>query len=137
MNKPILAMLAWCVTMLSGCMTVPKPDQDARAAAVEWLALVDAKEYHKAYLDRPARIVAGASEEDFVRYMNGRRAPLGKTISRAFYRVSYSKKLVGSPDGSYGFMTFKTRFEHKAESAERITVSGENGRWQVSGYSIY
>ena len=137
MNRILLALAAFCLVALSGCMTLDQNDASARQAALDWLALVDAGKYHQAYIDRPPRILAASNEENFLRFMQGRRAPFGRAISRAFFRVMPTKHLNGAPDGNYEIIYFKTHFEHKANGYEGVTMTGENGRWQVSGYSIH
>ena len=136
MNRLFFVLFAVALTALSGCVTISPVDHDARMAAVDWLAIVDSGNYEKASNDRPPRILAGSDKDSFLRFMKGRRAPLGKPIGREFQRVTYTKKLVGAPDGNYGIMYFKTKFEHKPGSEERVTVTAETGRWQVSGYSF-
>lgn len=136
MKRYFTMLLALSLSAVSGCVTVSPTDQDARSAAVDWLAIVDAGQYMKAYADRPPRILAGANKEEFLHFMQGRRAPLGKAKSRAFYRVMTTKKLAGAPDGNYEIIYFKSIFEHKTEAIERVTMTGETGRWQVSGYGF-
>lgn len=136
MNRLLLVLSALALATLSGCVTISPVDRDARTAAVDWLAIVDSGNYEKSYNDRPPRILAGGDKDSYIRFMKGRRAPLGQPKSREFQRVTYTKKLSGAPDGNYGIMYFKTKFEHKPSSEERVTVTAETGRWQVSGYSF-
>ena len=137
MKRLFLALLLLVFTVLGGCVTISPSDQDARAAAVDWLALLDAGKYQQAYDERPPRLKSDVFKPNFLATMQSRRAPLGKAKSRAFLRVSYSKTLIGAPDGSYGFIYFKSSFEHKAHGIEKVIVTGETGHWQVSGYNIY
>lgn len=112
-------------------------EKEARAAALEWLALIDAGDYAPAYAMGPARLRAGTTEEQFIRSMEGRRAPFGKVLSRSFIGAAFTRKLTGSPDGSYESILFRTAFEHKSLAAERVIVSRDAGRWRVVDYRLY
>ena len=112
-------------------------EKETRAAALEWLALVDAANYAPAYEMEPARLRASTTQEQFVRSMEGRRAPFGRVLSRSFIGAAFTRKLTGSPDGNYESILFRTAFEHKAVAAERVILSHEAGRWRVVDYRVY
>ena len=112
-------------------------EKETRAAALEWLGLVDAADYGPAYQMEPARLRASTTHEQFVRSMEGRRAPFGRVLSRSFIGAAFTRKLTGSPDGNYESILFRTAFEHKAVAAERVILSHEGGRWRVVDYRLY
>jgi hypothetical protein len=112
-------------------------EQEARAAALHWLQLVDAGDYAQAYGEEPARLRAATTEAQFNRSMEGRRAPFGKVLSRKFIGAAFTKKLTGSPDGRYESILFRTSFEHKAVAAERVILTYESRRWRVVDYRVY
>jgi hypothetical protein len=112
-------------------------EKEVRAAALEWLALVDAGDYAPAYAMEPARLRTAATEEQFIRSMEGRRAPFGRVLSRSFIGAAYTRKLTGSPDGRYESILFRTSFAHKTLAAERVILSYESGRWRVVDYRLY
>jgi hypothetical protein len=74
-------------------------EKETRAAALEWLALVDAGSYSTAYAMEPARLRAATTQEQFIRSMEGRRAPFGRALSRSCIGAAFTRKLTGSPDG--------------------------------------
>lgn len=112
-------------------------EKETRAAALEWLALVDTAKYAAAYELEPARLRAATTLEQFVRSMEGRRAPFGQVLSRSFIGAAFTRKLTGSPDGHYESILFRTSFQHKAVAAERVILSYEAGRWRVVDYRLY
>jgi hypothetical protein len=112
-------------------------EKETHAAALEWLALIDAADYHQAYELEPARLRAAATQEQFIRSMEGRRAPFGRVLSRSFIGAAFTRKLTGSPDGSYESILFRTSFEHKSLAAERVILSHDSGRWRVVDYRLY
>jgi len=147
MRRGIVFAICLCFVLFQGCAiqhSVTKSlaekrtrEKEARAAAMEWLALVDAGDYAPAYAMEPARLRAATTEEQFIRSMEGRRAPFGRVLSRSFIGAAYTRKLTGSPDGRYESILFKTSFEHKKLAAERVILSHESKRWRVVDYRLY
>jgi hypothetical protein len=112
-------------------------EKEARTAAEEWLALIDAADYPAAYAQEPERLRAATTEEQFVRSMEGRRAPFGKMFSRTFIGAAFTRKLTGAPDGRYESILFRTSFAHKTVAAERVILSFESEGWLVVDYRVY
>lgn len=112
-------------------------EKETRAAALEWLSLVDAGNYPAAYAMEPARLRAATTEEQFIRSMEGRRVPFGRVLSRSFIGAAFTRKLSGSPDGKYESILFRTSFENKKLAAERVILSYEAGQWRVVDYRVY
>ena len=112
-------------------------EKEARAAATQWLALIDAADYSAAYALEPERLRAATTPEQFVRSMEARRAPFGKMFSRAFIGAAFTRKLTGAPDGRYESILFRSSFAHKSVAAERVILSFESDRWRVVDYRLY
>jgi hypothetical protein len=112
-------------------------ESEAKSAALKWLALVDASNYPAAYAMEPARLRAATTQEQFVRSMEGRRAPFGRVLSRSFIGAAFTRKLTGSPDGRYESILFRTSFENKKLTAERVILADESGHWRVVDYRLY
>jgi hypothetical protein len=112
-------------------------EKEVRAAAEEWLALIDSAQYPAAYASEPARLRAATTEEQFVRSMEARRQPFGRVLSRKFIGAAFTHKLTGAPDGRYESILFRTSFTHKTVAAERVILSEESGRWRVVDYRLY
>jgi hypothetical protein len=112
-------------------------DEEARRTAVEWVALLDSGAYLKAYRQQPPRILSYGHSDQWLSWMRSRRGPLGRSRSRAFFKVTHSHTLTGAPDGNYELVAFKTSFQRKAQCVELVVLTSETGRWQVSGYKVY
>lgn len=112
-------------------------EKETRTAALHWLQLVDAADYTQAYEEEPARLRASTTEAQFIRSMEGRRAPFGRMQSRTFIGAAFTRKLTGSPDGRYESILFRTSFEHKALAAERVILTHESRQWRVVDYRVY
>ncbi len=112
-------------------------ENEARAAALRWLQLVDTREYGQAYEAEPIRLRASTTEGQFSRSMEGRRAPFGRVLSRKFIGAAFTHKLTGSPDGRYESILFRTSFQHKTLAAERVILTDEAHQWRVVDYRVY
>ena len=103
--------------------------RQAGLVALHWLQLVDAGDYAQAHEEEPARLRASTTEAQFIRSMEGRRAPFGRVLSRKFIGAAFTRKLTGSPDGRYESIPFR-RLEHKALAAERVILTHEARQWR-------
>ncbi|HXM32886.1 MAG TPA: DUF4019 domain-containing protein [Chthoniobacterales bacterium] len=112
-------------------------EKEARTAALEWLGLIDGGDYARAYAEEPARLRAATTEGQFMRSMEGRRAPFGRVLSRKFIGAAFTSKLTGSPDGRYESILFRTSFEHKKLAAERVILTHEGDQWRIVDYRVY
>ena len=112
-------------------------EQGARAAALQWLQLVDAGDYAQAHEEEPARLRTSTTETQFVRSLEKRRTPFGRVLSRKFIGAAVTRKLTGWPDGRHERILFRTSFEHKALAAERVTLVHESHEWRVADYRVY
>ena len=147
MRRGSLFVLCLCLVLFQGCafqrsasksLAEKKArEKETRATALEWLALVDAGKYPAAYALEPARLRAATTEEQFIRSMEGRRAPFGRVLSRSFLGAAFTRKLTGSPDGRYESILFRTSFENKKLAAERVILSYESQQWRVVDYRVY
>jgi len=147
MRRPLLLLTCLVIGFFPGCAmhrSVTKSlaekrtrETEARGAAEEWLALIDAADYAAAYAREPARLRAATTEEQFVRSMEGRLQPFGRVLSRKFIGAAFTRKLTGAPDGHYESILFRTSFAHKSAAAERVILSRETEGWLVVDYRLY
>ncbi len=147
MRRGFVLVLSVCVVLFQSCAfqrSASKSlaekrvrEKETRAAALEWLALVDAGSYSTAYAMEPACLRAATTEEQFIRSMEGRRAPFGRVVSRSFIGAAFTRKLSGAPDGRYESILFRTSFENKKLAAERVILSYDANQWRVVDYRVY
>lgn len=144
MQRVAALFISFLVISLAGCATKSQSravkraeENSAKAVAQRWLEMLDAGDYEEAFEHKSIRFRISGTQKQFVRYMQGRRAPFGQVASRKFIGAASIKKLVGLPDGNYATILFKTTFEHKSVAAERVVLSKEDERWQVIEYRIY
>jgi Protein of unknown function (DUF4019) len=143
MQRSVAALCLWSI-FLSSCAThsqsraAKRADEDAaRLTASQWLKLVDDGDYEDAFEWEAQDFRMSRTQNQFVRYMQARRQPFGHTLSRTFIGAASIQKLVGMPDGNYESIIFKTAFEHKSATAERVILVKQAVGWRVIDYRIY
>ena len=109
----------------------------AEAAALSWLALVDAGQYDASLSDAAAFFRGAVTPAQWTQAMQSTRKPLGTVSSRTLKSATYATSLPGAPDGRYVVVQFDTTFSNKAAAVETITPMREpDGVWRTSGYFI-
>ncbi len=145
--KRCFAMLVCALSIsLAGCATHSGSEAKAgrraeaaaaRQAAEKWLKLLDDGDYEEAFEWEARDFRLSRTQAQFVRSMQAHRAPFGHFISRGVIGAASLHKLVGMPDGSYASIVFKTVFEHKPATAERVILAKQSVGWRVIDYRIY
>ena len=143
--RPAVAVLALTLSiLLSSCASQSASraekranENDARSAAMHWLQFLDDGDYEEAFEFEAQDFRMNRTQSQFVRLMQARRAPFGKMIERKFIGAAHVEKFVGAPEGNYESVLFKTNFEHKNPTAERVILIKQPIGWRVIDYRIY
>ena len=88
-------------------------EQAGRAAAEEWLALVDTGKTVESWQKLDPAFAKKVGKKKWVSGVNEIRGPLGKLSSRTLKSVEYTKELSGAPEGEYVIVQFTSSFERK------------------------
>jgi hypothetical protein len=141
---PVLVALILISTLFSGCATHSAAraarrvdENEARAAAANWLRLLDDGDYEEAFEWEAQDFRMARTQRQFVRYMQARRAPFGRMLSRSIIGAANIHKFTGVPEGNYESIIFKTAFENKSPTAERVILVKQEAGWRVIDYRIY
>jgi hypothetical protein len=144
MRPGIFALTCTMSILLAGCASHSGSraekranENDARSAAMHWLQLLDDGDYEEAFEFEAQDFRMYRTQSQFVRLMQARRAPFGKTIDRKFIGAAHVEKFVGAPEGNYESVLFKTNFEKKNPTAERVILIKQEVGWRVIDYKIY
>lgn len=109
--------------------------EDAQAAAIAWLALVDSVEYEKSWSEASPLLRNHVDQDAWANQLSNLRTPLGKLESRKLSSAEYQESLPGVPDGQYVLLIFDSAFEKSEVQAEIVVVAiGEDSVWRVIGY---
>jgi hypothetical protein len=145
MQRGILSIVAAGLSiLLAGCASHSAAKAERRAnetaardTALKWLNLLDAGDYEEAFEWEARDFRIYRTQRQFVRYMQARRAPFGRTLSRSVVGAVYIHQFAGVPEGNYESIIFKTAFEHKLPTAERVILVKQEVGWRVIDYRIY
>ena len=108
---------------------------DARIAAVGFVALVDEREYEKSYATASSVMRKEVSQEDWVVHLSSLREPLGQLDKRTEDLSVFHESLPDAPPGEYVIFTFDSSFENNNSATEVVAVATESdGVWRVVGY---
>jgi hypothetical protein len=108
----------------------------ARVAAERWVALLDAREYGKAWDQCAKAFRDRVTRQQWVEGIPKSREPFGAMKARRVEVSSYRTTLAGMPEGEYVTVRFATTFEKQPETQELITLVYEGGVWRPLGYRI-
>ena len=129
----LIAMIL--VRVASGADT--RQQEDALAAAENWLAMIDHGEYAKSWKEAAAYFKTVITEGEWVQSMQEVRKPLGKLISRKVKSLTPKTSLPNTPEGKYVVIQFETFFEKGKSGLENVNAQLErDGKWRVAGYGI-
>jgi hypothetical protein len=133
----LLLLTASCASHKAAREEKRTHENAARSAALKWLTMLDNGDYAEAFEWEAQDFRMARTQGQFVRYMQARRAPFGTALGRKFIGAANIHKLVGVPEGNYVSVLFKTQFEKKSETAERVILVEQPVGWRVLEYRIY
>lgn len=115
---------------------VTAKEKAAREAAERWLALLDKKEYGKAWDECATLFQERVTRQQWVDGLPASRDVFGAVKFRRSALSTYKTSLPGAPDGEYVTLGFATSFEAKEDAEELMTMVLEKGAWRATGYLI-
>ena len=130
-------LLAGCASHSANRAERRANEASARMAASHWLELLDDGDYEEAFEWEAKDFRMARTQGQFVRYMQARRAPFGRTLSRSIIGAANIRRFAGVPEGNYESIIFKTAFENKSPTAERVILVKQEVGWRVIDYRIY
>src|SRR3954471_17477106 len=133
----ISIFLTSCATHSAARQERRADEATARQAAGRWLAILDNGDYETAFEWEAQDFRMTRTQKQFVRYMQARRDPFGKALGRKVIGSQPAHKFAGVPEGNYMSVIFKTAFENKHETAERVILVRQTIGWRVIDYRIY
>ncbi len=110
---------------------------EAKAAALAWLELVDNGDYGRSWDQAAAYFRQSVPRPQWETQVGGVRRPLGAVNSREVTSATLATTLPGAPDGEYVVIQYATSFANKASAVETVTpMRDPDGRFRVSGYFV-
>ena len=113
------------------------PVEFGRAAAAQWLPLVDAADAEASWNITAGGFRRAITLAQWSHVLSTTRWPLGAVKSRQEVEARSVTSLPGAPDGQYVLIRYQLVFEHKADATEALTiVLDADGTWRITGYFI-
>lgn len=104
----------------------------AVAAARDWLALVEKRDWNGSWEATGASFKALNTVETWTRVAQQVQLPLGAVTSR----VLVSEERVPAPPYGYQMVKFRTDYANKAGAIETLSLVREGGGWRVVGVTV-
>jgi DNA-binding CsgD family transcriptional regulator len=101
-------------------------------SARQWLALLDQGHWDESYRATGTSFRKLNTPQVWATVSEKARVPLGAVISRTFV----SQENLPAPPAGYEVVKFRTRFAHRPEALETVTLDREAGSWRVVGVTI-
>lgn len=130
-------LIGGCATHSVSRMEKRANENEATIAAVNWLKLLDDGDYEEAFEWEAQDFRMTHTQKQFVRNMQARRAPFGRALSRSVVGAVNIHKFAGVPEGDYMSIIFKTGFEKKSPTPERVILVKQSVGWRIIDYRIY
>ena len=133
--KKLVVSLAALV--LAGFVTAAAdPTQQVIDAARSWLRLIDDGKYDQSWNEASKLFRERVTQAQWATEVRAAREPLGAVESRAAPTVREVTSLPGVPDARYAILEFHSKFQHKADAVETVTMVMDDGTWKPAGYFI-
>jgi hypothetical protein len=125
--------------LFCGCASLAQSQIDGEEAFVAtqtWLQYLDEMNYEKLWDESSELRRLKIDKDDFIRKMNGIRAPLGKMIDRDLQLNLRITLIKHYPDGQYRRIVFWSKYEKKDFAREYIILVKEEGQWRVLEFQL-
>lgn len=117
--------------------------QAAKAAAADWLTLIDSRKYAESYDEMSAFARDNIGREDWVKVMNRTFARVGAIRTRDVILANYSTSFPKAPPGEYVVIRTKITSEKFPDNTVLellselvVLVKDGTGSWKVYGYLV-
>jgi uncharacterized protein DUF4019 len=112
--------------------------QEALAAAQQWLKLVDTGEFGKSHQSAHPNLAKMVSRQFWEEKISDMRGDLGVILSRRLRTVEYSGDIKPPPVEEFYVFAFDTEMSKGGDMEEVVACRrGESGQWQVADYYLH
>lgn len=137
-------MLALTPASESASQSVPQSEFSAIAAddahseqaALDWLALVDARQWEESWEATGEMFQSEVTAAQWAETGTTVRDPLGAVQSREVETLQQTENLHGVTEGDYVVIQFSTAFAKAPNAVETVILRAEDGALKVVGYFI-
>jgi hypothetical protein len=109
---------------------------EARSAALQWLAHMDAGEYDRAWEEAAELFKSELAPEVWQTAATNVRSPLGALVARSYRSARHTTRVPGFPQAEYFVIVYFSRFEGRPDAEETVTMMNDDGDWRAVNYYI-
>jgi Protein of unknown function (DUF4019) len=114
------------------------PPEPATVFAADFLSLLDAGDYAKAYYSLNDNLKNQTDQIGFVQGMKQHRDRRGKLLDRRVFNMNDMQNPPGSPPGQYSQVVYQSNFEKSSQTTETLVlVLTANNTWKVFDYHLW
>ena len=114
----------------------PDDVTQASAAALAWMAQIDAGQYDESY-DAASHVMHDKVKQDrWDLILQVERTPKGKVVQRTETKRVYRPNGLEGTDGEFMVLTYATTFQNSPGQLEQVVLRREDGVWKGAGYIL-
>ena len=107
----------------------------AKAAAQEWLALLDTDKYEATWKEGATFFKSKVSAEQWTAQIRQAHSSLDSLRSRSLVAARYTTSVPNAPDGEYVIAQYRATYG-KQETVETVSLKKDQDEWRVAGYFV-
>ncbi len=107
----------------------------AKAAAQEWLALLDADEYEATWEEAATFFKSKVSAEQWTAQVRQAHSSLDSLRSRSLVAARYTTSVPNAPEGEYVIAQYRATYGEQ-ETVETVSLKKDEKEWRVAGYFV-
>jgi hypothetical protein len=135
-NTLALALAAACYILIAPVFVAAQAD-DAREAAEDWLALIDAEDYAASWEAAARSFQSAVTAETWAAQLAAGRAQVGAAEERELAHTQPLTDPPGAPPGEYVQLRYDSTFGGAGRVTENVVLVRDGDRgWRVAGYFI-
>ena len=118
-------------------VVIPPPsDTSAHAAALAWLAVIDAGRYESSWEHASVAARSVFPRDQWSNSIRAVRSRLGTLQARELAAIRDVADMPGAPGGRYVLVEYRTQFANDPAAVEQVILISEDGVWRGFGYSV-
>lgn len=131
------AAFVLCIAVQASAQENSAELETAKAAATEWIALVDGAAYAESWETAAPVFQTGISQEQWAQRLEQVRGQVGGVATRTLADSQYRTSLPNAPDGEYVVLQYISAFERLPQAMEMVVMTKTDaGSWQAAGYQV-
>ncbi|MFO1306354.1 MAG: DUF4019 domain-containing protein [Burkholderiales bacterium] len=135
-RRRALAVAAlWAMALAAPALAQDPRQNEAVAAARDWLVLLDKHDVKQLYASSGKRFKEGISEEKWAEVAESGRQQFGAVTQRSLLGAQSPPDTPNRPKGDFMTVIFRSDFAKRGTGSESLTLEREaDGKWRVIGY---